>query len=338
MTGIPTFGTSRPLISAAMQNPPSPQVTQWQDLGVVEQIANTNQPPLSRAIVQLQPYGHRIFLGYGEWDVGLDHCDLIAWNTESSALEILTTDVATDAFWALRVVNNELWALVTDPAVGTDPDAAVFDGQNTRIVNDPNINPWHLFDIQEWKGALYLAGANRVGDESYAAIWRSIDGGTSWEITFQTRDILRMHGLFNLGDLFYAVGVQGEAWTTIDGQSWIATPTTLLPRGSICVHPMVIAETAVYLNGWPAYGPQGLCEYDGQQARIREDIGSVVSASVDGASITVLTEDRRILQSTDLSSWEVVDSNVPVNGRSICAHDGSVYIGTADSHLWTISL
>ena len=338
MASIPTHGTSRPYVLPSVRTLSPPDRTKWQDLGEVETIANTNRPPISRVIIQLQPYGHRIFLGYGEWDYGLDYCDLIAWNTEAQAFEQMAVDVATDAFWTLRVVNNELWALVTDPSVGTDPDAAVFDGQITSLVNSSFLTPWHLFEILEWHGAIFLAGANRAGDESTGCVWSSADGGKSWGIALETSTSIRIHGLFPLDDLLYAVGLQGETWTTKDGSSWITAPMNLLPRGSICVRPIVFADQAFYLNGWSPYGPQDLCAFDGEVARLLSDVGGVFDVYAEGSTSMVLTADQRILQSVDLVAWDVTAADVPPTGRSLCTLNSSLYVGTTDSHLWRMSL
>jgi hypothetical protein len=336
MTDFPTCGSSRPLVRFTAQMTPTPVSSPWRDLGVVESIAGSTQPPISRAIVQLQPLGSHIVLGYGEWDIGLDRCDLIAWNTQTMAFESLLTGVATDAFWTLRAINDEIWALTTDPSVGTDPDAVIFDGERSRILNAPGLTPWHLFDIWQWHDALFVAGANRVGAESRGAVWRSEDAGESWTLVHESTENLRIHGLFDLGELLYAVGFQGQTWVTDDGQAWQPAAVDLLPRGSVCVRPVVIAGYAAYLNGWSAYGAQDLCVFDGNQARLLTEIGKVVSAFSDGQRLTVLTRDRRILQSNDLSTWNAIREFAPIGSRSVCTHDGALYVGTADSHVWQL--
>jgi len=329
MTTMPSHGAARPASSLVRR-----AATGWTDLGANEVIAATTSPPVSRVIEQLQPFGERIFLGYGEWDIGLDRCSLMAWNTESERYETVADDVPTDAFWVIRVVNDELWALVTDPSVGTDPDAVVFDGVNVRTLESSQVSPWHLFDIQAWTDALYLAGANRVGEESHGAVWQSTDNGASWKLVLDLPDNARITGLFILEGQLYAVGLQGKLWQTDDGVNWTPSPVDLLSWEMECVRPLVAAGQALYLGGWSVYNALNLYAFDGRKVTAIASDWSVYDIVRDDDSLLILTNDRSIKRTTDLVHWEIVATNAPQRARSLCVLDQTIYVGTADSRLW----
>jgi hypothetical protein len=333
MTMMPSYGGSRPSPTILLRPMGRLIVEGWTDLGSNATIAMTNQPPVSRAIVQLQPFRHHVFLGYGEWDVGLDYCDVIAWNTSTALYETVIADVATDAFWVMRVVNDELWALVTDPSVGTDPDAVVFDGANARIVSSGHVTPWHLFDITAWAGAIYLAGANRMSNESHGAVWRSTDGGETWMLVLDLPENQRMHGLFAIEDILYVAGLSGQLWQTRDGTNWAPSSVGLV-SGTPCIRPSVVANQAVYLSGWAVFGAQTLYAFDGRHTASIAPEWEVYDAFNDEESLVILTGDRQVKRTRDLVGWETVATGAPQSARSLCVLDEAIYVGTADSRLW----
>lgn len=328
----PSYGAARVGPHAGPIGPALP--SGWSDLGRNATIAATTRPPVSRAIVQLQPYRDRIFLGYGEWDVGLDVCDLLAWNTTTEAFETVAAGIATDAFWSLRAVGDSLWALATDPAVGTDPDAVVVVRNTVTVLASARVAPWHLFDVRSWAGALYLAGANRAGTESRAAVWRSTDGGTSWTLVLDVADVARVYGLFALGERLYAAGSAGAGWSTDDGIAWNPLAVRLLNGEEACVRPWGLAEHAVYLGGWPAFGAQSLYAFDGRRVRRLAPPWSVRDAFGGDDSLLILTVDGEVKQTDDLATWTAVADGAPSAACSLCLSDEAIYLGTADSHLW----
>ena len=109
----------------------------------------------------------------------------------------------------------------------------------------------------------------------------------------------------------------------------------MLPHGPIGHHPFVVADQAVYLAGWPAFGGQGLCAFDGTQARSIDDFGSIFGLYGDDQRIITLTEDHRVVMTVDLDQWETIAANAPANGRCLCMLDERLYVGTADSHVWS---
>jgi hypothetical protein len=333
---MPTYGGARG--TWQLRAPGTAAPSGWNDLGQNATIAATAQPPVSRIIVQLQPYRGRVFLGYGEWDRGLGNCDLLAWNTATEAFETVAARIATDAFWSLRVVDDALWALATDPSVGTDPDAVVVAGNNVRVMASGAVAPWHLFDVREWAGALYLAGANRVGAESHATVWRSSDGGGSWAVVLDIPDNQRIYGLFVLADRLYAVGRLGTAWKTADGASWTPVAQPLLRGESECIRPWTLGGYAVYLAGWPAFGAQSLYAFDGRKVRPVADPWSVHDAFCDGESLVILTADGKVKRTEDLATWTVVATGAPDEARSLCLAGETIYLGTTDSRLWCAAL
>lgn len=337
MSNIPTFGLARPAVSSFRRIAQVTETSGWTDLGPVASIASTQQPPISRVIVQLQPFAGRIFLGYGEWDIGLDKCDLVAWNPGSDVFETVVSSVATDAFWTLRNVGNELWALVTDPAVGTDPDVVAVSGDGSRVIASADVAPWHLFDVCEWSGSIYLAGALRDGEMSRGCVWRSEDGGTQWQIALKLQDSERLYAIFTMDSKAYAVANNGRIWMTSDGVEWEWFAESLLPAGAECMRPVSAAGQIVFLGGWPAYGAQNAYAFNGQTISAVGDPRSILDIFSDSGLLLLLTSDGAMKQSNDLITWDTVSDSVPASARSLCVLADDLYVGTSDSHLWRLA-
>jgi hypothetical protein len=170
---------------------------------------------------------------------------------------------------------------------------------------------------------------------SSGCVWRSEDNGINWQPVLTLPGNERIYGLFAFGDhLLHAVGVSGVTWVSPDGIAWTRLAVDLLPTGVVCVRPVVMAGKAIYLGGWPAYGPQLAYLYDGRSVTAIGEPWSVLDHFSDGQNLVLLTSEGRIIHTRDLREWITILGTFPDKARSICLLDGHIFVGTSDSHLW----
>lgn len=306
-------------------------VPAWSDLGPVPVIA-ANPTATGKMIVALQPFNGKLYLGYGDWDTGQQAgCDLAYWDGTAYGS---VGHYATDAFWSLRLVNGELWAMVTDPEVGADPDVVVVKADGTvRLVQDSlSADTWHTFDAIAFNGGIYMAGAWRgPSGSSQATVWKRgvrADGRETWTGVMTLSSNLRVYGFGVIGTTLCALLANGIVRKTIDGTTWTTAPNATNAAANSVTS---FAGQLVYLYGWTAYGAQTLLRYDGAATTIV--LSGVSGICSDGTTLYALTGGT-IKRTTDLTNWETVCTDAPTNGRSLAVMDGALYVGTVDSHVW----
>lgn len=302
---------------------------QWTDLGAHPTIA-ANPTAYGKQIVQCHPFAGRVYLGYGDWTSGKqDGCDLAYWDGTAFGS---VGHYATDAFWSLRTIAGDLWAIATDPEVGADPDAVIVapDGSANTLWASRSPYPWHLFDGCDFGGHVYLAGALRAGSgASLGTVWRSplpllipATTGAYWQ-TPLSRAAYRCYAVFPLGGALWAIFTDGSAWSSPDGTVWTRAAASF--PGTPTTKPMPYAGGVVLRLGWPADGTGTLVRFDGQT---RADLAVVRDHFVDpDGALWTLTD-------TAIGRDGTPVAQPPANARSLCVLDGAVYAGTADAHLW----
>lgn len=313
---------------------PAP-VPVWTDLGVVPAIA-ASPTAQGKVICQLQPHNGKLYLGYGDWTATAQPgCDLIAWDVTASAF-ITITHIPTDALWSNRVVNNELWAITTDPEIGADPDVTIVRNDGSlRIVSgatELTPYPWHSFDAVWFNGREYLAGADRSKGESisYATVWihepRPLPRTDwYWRPVYQRTNSTtgRMYGLFVHNGQLHAAGSNGKIVRSPDGITWTELPFAV---PAVLTKPMNRGSSVYYRQDWPGVAEGWLYEFVGYA---QNALAIVRDHYVDGADLWTLSG-RDVKKNNAL-----VRNDAPIGARSIAAAWGKIYIGTADSHLWS---
>lgn len=315
-TAVPT---AIPTVTATQSAPA------WTDLGVINEIANS--PTLSaKQIVQLHPFNGKVFMGYGDWTNTIQAgCDVLAYDPAQKTV-INYGHVATDALWSMRTVGDEMWAIVTDPEIGTDPDYGLVKSDNSfKIVKTSNANPWHSFDAVLFKGKKYLCGAARTSE--------SVDTPTVWEyylqygtldqfkVSYKSAGYGRMYALAVLGDAMYAFAASGTIVKTTDGVTWSTIPLRI--SGTL-TKPMLYKGKIVMRRDWPQFGAGAFNIFDGTSVTVPYNVQDhFVENDV------LYTLRNGAIYKDDV---KVVDA--PANSKSLCVLNGTIYVGTADSHLW----
>jgi hypothetical protein len=249
------------------------------------------------------------------------------------------THIPSDALWSNRVVNDELWAIVTDPEIGADPDAVIVtaDGSFRTLSGGLSLYPWHLFDAIAFNGRTYIAGAYRTqakdgtAGQSWAQVWRNdtrADGAAIWPASLTVKSNYRTYGLGIIGSTLYAMLAGGAVRKTNDGVTWTTAPGAV---SSAANNVTPFMGGLVYLYGWPANGAQSLMKYDGSKAI---NYGGVNAFCVVDGDVLYALVGSTVRRTYNLTDWDTVCTDPPTNGRSLAVMDGALYVGTADSHVW----
>lgn len=309
----------------------SPTVTpvgKWSDIGLVSKISGS-ATARARIVVQIQPFNNQLFLGYGDWDdTAQKGCSLLAYSPSQAAI-LNYGHFATDAFWSHRVVNDQLFAMVTDPEVGTNPDiVSVSRSGSVGILQAAFPNPWHLFDAIAFNGRTFCAGSIAVDAKTDAqGIWGTyvVNSQIRWKILWKG-NAGRCYGLFVVGGTLYGALSNGRSVKTTDGVTWTAGPSMT----SQMVKPLNYKGGVVYRGNWPAMGSGTLYSFNGTSQSSLQS--GVRDHYVDGSNLWTLKSDGKIYRDN------VLKLTAPARSMSLAILDGTLYVGTSDSHLWSSRL
>lgn len=101
----------------------------------------------------------------------------------------------------------------------------------TTLTSDDGGQHWRLVPIKDVPLSLFFHGENRgwlVGDDS---LWRSEDGGHTWQKLVKMADAERVY--FISAEHGWAVGEEKKAWETVDGgKTWNELPAAAKPESS----------------------------------------------------------------------------------------------------------
>ena len=131
-----------------------------------------------RMIVDLGVDDGKIYPGYGDWTTNTGPIDVISYNTATGETVTELDNVPTEALWAYRTIDGDLYAPWTDPLGGGSGTYSTNKGGTWHNVYGPFGVHW--FDITENDGTLIVAGSMDGGDGAVA--YASKDGGSSWSM------------------------------------------------------------------------------------------------------------------------------------------------------------
>ena len=146
----------------------------WRLVGTVAEAA-AESTDWARQLQQVHCHAGLVFVGYGDWNANTGPSSIVSWDGAAFTAEHAFENEANHAF---RVVDGQLWALAVDrrsSTVGYCRRGA--DG----TWSDVEVLPasYHVFDVAELGGTIYLAGAGDGGD-GIVMVWASTDGGSTW--------------------------------------------------------------------------------------------------------------------------------------------------------------
>ncbi len=342
VTPFPTV-TETPVPTATNTPPPTATTAPagWTMLPTNPTIA-AETTAVARTIWAVRPYNGRVYLGYGDWNVNTGPCDLIYW--DGAAYYAAISTFATEAIDHLYVVNGELWALPSDPTVGTNPDYARINGTIPTIANLSEPSHVHMFGVcrKASDGSLYLAGSYSGADNN-VSIWRSANNGTTWARVRQEPQTagLRYWSVQDLNGTLWTQrdGTNPKAQFSTDGLTWQAASFQMAPSGGVPPKRMqVFNNTIVFLAAGVA-APGNIVRFDGTKA------GSWLAPSgfnsywdlcvADDGLLYVLQAGTsfgsRIWRTANGTAWDLVGQLADDRLRSFWVENGVIWAGGRDA-------
>lgn len=275
-----------------------------------------------------------------------------------------------------RIINGNLYAASIDPQGGTTTDYAVATtsggwqqygtGWGNTPVNAHNdgVGMNHIFDMNTVTGSdLWMVGQK----DNIAMAYCSADGGATWKqmlavpVPQQYLDAAIQAG--NSGDdaRFYFAGVlngklylqapyfYGGAETSshvysgdncsLTSTSWSTGPN-LFSRSAYYGKPDQFAGKMIMLSiqgGSLGLGYSGLLAFDGTTTTNLSSPVGFYDYTIDGSTLYAVGSNGTIYSTTDLVNWSAV-STAPTTARSIAVSNGTIYVGTTDSKLYSAPL
>lgn len=312
--------------------PPEPDPLTFDLLTTVDR-AVSQPTDRGRCLQGLVGHDGRVFGGYGDW------------NTNTGPIWIWSYDPGTGLVSDELETNNECVSLIREsggrlwvPYIDPKPSngfVASYDGAWT--VHNLGVSMWHVFDVLEWGGDIYVAGAIRAGGIDEAAVLRSVDDGATWATaqrfpsngseTFQRCYWLLDEGATLLTSRWDSAAV-ATAYHRFDGSEWA---TSYDPAGVYigAFRPAIIDGSLTWCTNPPL-----LC------------FGRSVFAGAD-----ILTNQRAYGPGIAGRMWSINDDHMheltgdglaatyPIVGldgcaSAVCELDGYLYVGDTNARLW----
>ncbi len=153
-----------------------------------------------RGLVTLQSWNGKLYSGFGDYGANTGPIAVTPFDgTRFASAPELSAD--TEAIYTFRVIDGKLYAPSIDTRVGSDYAVGTDIGRFASWSNPTVVGSTHAFDIVSLTGSdLWLVGSQ--GPD--AAVWRSLDGGASWEKVLAVGPVSGIAGDFAR---FYGAGV-----------------------------------------------------------------------------------------------------------------------------------
>ncbi len=313
-----------------------------------------------RHIKVLRAYSGKIYMGYGQNDgkVVWQNCpadDLYGSPAPPNYpygiycdIKLRYLDPATDTLSApvaeiraqqadtLEVMGDDLYFLAEDPDENDYPFVKCTSADNCFKAQLSGATPAHLYSATVLNGDFYIAGS-----EGYkGVIWRSSDGGSTWQIETQRQTVItkpvdvfvgccsRYNGIGSYQGEIYAQSYDyhsgyGYHSTVFDGIRWDKSQDLYSGRRR-----RVFNDKMVFISFFKLYS------YDGM-VRNNEYAPFIRDYAISNGYFYVLRYDGQVYRTSNLNDWFYVDS-LPTNtkGCSIEVLNSVVYVGTEDSKIY----
>jgi hypothetical protein len=314
-----------------------------------------------RRIQDLALFDGIVFCGYGDWTVNTGPIQATGWRISPAGF-VSEATLDTESTWLLRRVGSRLVIPFIDPKANTGDLAVRSAGSptwTTLALDGSTAGSVHTFDVTTSNGTdLWVAGARR--SSLNASVWHSPSGlGGDWVLSLDTAPpsgidkwYARYTSIVSYGGSLYVAGYQvdpvpepdvgyGIVARRFDGTTWVDAPEYSFDAGA-----------ALHRHG---HEPQA---FDGRVLRRRKTPGVFADEpllSFDGSSLSdtgiavrqwhVDAFGRLWWVSSDLlvrrmapGGAPVVVATAPVGASAIVAEGTEIYLGTASSELWHVSL
>lgn len=230
----------------------------------------------------LHPHNGVMLIGYGDWNENLGPVDVIGYSLTTGLPVTLHTNVMTEAWDRIRILDGHAYLPWTDPKTYAGNQGG-FTTDRTGAWTDVKVGPGdsmlHTFDIAKIGGKIHVCGsrdARSIGEDyppgtiGYGTVWRE-DAPGVWVESLRgvSRDAFaRFHSFKAVGDKWRIQNTAGgvETYETVDGSSWYpvtdtawtstpywgansADPPAALPTG-YTNHGVGPVSAVAYHEGW----------------------------------------------------------------------------------------
>jgi hypothetical protein len=280
------------------------------------------------ALVDLEVFEGKVYAGYGDYGANTGPITVAGFDPAAGAFGAeFTSD--TEAIYNLREVGGRLVAPATDPRTRADF------AESGPWADARPLGATHVFDTVSLDGSdLWM-----VGSKGYDAVaWRSVDGGATWQTALVAPPVAsgtyaRFYFAAVLTGKLYVHGVDSNGVShptskVFDGSGWSDGPSIV--GGAIGWRPVPYAG-GVLFHGFGHGRTSSVYFFDGTTSR---PVGYGYDFEVVGDTVYLLDSSGSVTKSSNLSRWQRVAAG-PVGSRSLAVDNGTIYIGTATSELWS---
>ncbi len=241
------------------------------DLVAAHPDAAAQPTAVGKTLAALAAFNGKIYAGFGDYDTNTGPIGIRAFDPVTRTFGDSLLSSPTEAIYQFRQIGGRLYAPDIDPTTSSSGGYAVgsASGSAETWQHRAPVPAVHVFDIAEYGGSLWLAGA----EGNNAAVWRSTDNGATWSSSLIVPpsggfSFVRVYGLGVYGGRLH-VNVDAEATQSrfFDGTSWSVGPD-LTPGGGSMSNAAEFAGSLIYQSNEAGLGPSRMYRFDGTAASL----------------------------------------------------------------------
>lgn len=323
----------------------------WEDLGAPSDISGLTDAE-AKTISGVQEFNGRVYIGYGDYDsnIPVGGTKILYWDVNTEAF-VDSGEVLTGYGTTMRLMDDELWMLVNDMAVGTHMSYFTID--STHTITERNfgsqIMGYHLLDAlyDPDTGAKLLCGAGyEDADSSNGGLWRW--NGTGWT---QELDVLggtetsgyRIYTMMKSAGYIWAKSHLASTYRSNDGGDTWSTIGIALPGEAAGAINLPGGNALCRSGHWPPAKDSSVWRLKGDTASAAVVFNAfdgngiantALALSPDGRGYGVFDDGTLRMFHPDGATLITIADDLPTNVSALCVTTDMIYIGTFDSHIW----
>jgi hypothetical protein len=294
-----------------------------------------------RTIRDVTFFNGQLYTGYGDWAYDDGPIQIRSLDAVTGAWSDSLLSFGSEAISHFRKFGNQLLATSTDPeGLGLQPGGFALGSSGHQWAQQEVVLATHVLDVNRTSnGDLWLVGSQG----QYGTIWRSTDGGASFNIARQDLPpasatdyaFSRYVGAGVLGSSLYVQRADfnySEPNTesfVFDGAEWSIGPNLISQGSGYLSKPERFGSNLVYMDNDLSFGY--LYRFDGTASQLALP-GIVHDFQVTDSQVIVLAQGGELLFSSDLNIWESAGL-APIDARSIELVGNQLFVGTTNSRI-----
>jgi hypothetical protein len=301
----------------------------------------------------LKPFNGKLYAGFGDYDLNTGPIGIRAFDPGTGAFTPQRLSAQTEALLIYREIGGKLYAPHIDPWP-SPPPSVEFGGYSLGVVNGATetwsdlrpIEGIHMFDMATSNGVdLWMVGSRLTANGSEGVAWRSSDGGGNWSVSLvvppQRTNALnaRLYAIHAYNGKLYTQGHDNglgphSTSKVFDGAAWSDGPSLGGGFTGNMWHPETFAGEMVYDR---VHGglPGRISKFNGTRTALAypDANATFYDYTIDDGVLYALITDGRIVRTTDLLQWTLLDT-APAAGRSLGVLGDTLYVGGTGGQLW----